>query len=127
MAMCLSLVPSAFAAEGALVDKFTDVPADAWYRDELDYAVYNGYISGTSSTTFSPDAKVTRGQFVTILGRMFGADTSKYTTTKFEDVDIKSWYGPYVEWARDKGIVNGISSKAFAPTNNITVELSTPI
>ena len=122
MVMCLSLVPSAFAAEGASVDKFTDVPADAWYRDELAYALHNGYISGTSETTFAPDALVTRGQFVTILGRMVNADVSQFKTTQFEDVDITSWYGPYVEWARSTGIVNGVSSKQFAPTNNITVE-----
>ena len=35
LVLALSLVPSALAAEGASVDKFTDVPADAWYRDEL--------------------------------------------------------------------------------------------
>lgn len=122
MVMCLSLVPSAFAAEGASVDKFTDVPADAWYRDELAYALHNGYISGTSETTFAPDALVTRGQFVTILGRMVDADVSQFKITQFEDVDITSWYGPYVEWARSTGIVNGVSSKQFAPTNNITVE-----
>lgn len=122
MVMCLSLVPSAFAAEAASVDKFTDVPADAWYRDELAYALHNGYISGTSETTFAPDALVTRGQFVTILGRMVDADVSQFKTTQFEDVNITSWYGPYVEWARSTGIVNGISSKAFAPDNKITVE-----
>ena len=122
MVMCLSLVPSAFAAEGASVDKFTDVPADAWYRDELAYALHNGYISGTSETTFAPDALVTRGQFVTILGRMVNADVSQFKTTQFEDVDITSWYGPYVEWARSTGIVNGVSSTQFAPDNKITVE-----
>ena len=122
LVLALSLVPSAFAEEAASVDKFTDVPADAWYRDELSYALHNGYISGTSETTFAPDALVTRGQFVTILGRMVDADVSQFKTTQFEDVDITSWYGPYVEWARSTGIVNGISSKAFAPTNNITVE-----
>lgn len=122
MVMCLSLVPSAFAAEGASVDKFTDVPADAWYRDELAYALHNGYISGTSETTFAPDALVTRGQFVTILGRMVNAEVSQFKTTQFEDVDITSWYGPYVEWARSTGIVNGVSSTQFAPDNKITVE-----
>ena len=122
MVMCLSLVPSAFAAEAASVDKFTDVPADAWYRDELAYALHNGYISGTSETTFAPDALVTRGQFVTILGRMVNADVSQFKTTQFEDVDITSWYGPYVEWARSTGIVNGVSSTQFAPDNKITVE-----
>ena len=122
LVLALSLMPSAFAAEGASVDKFTDVPADAWYRDELAYALHNGYISGTSETTFAPDALVTRGQFVTILGRMVNADVSQFKTTQFEDVDITSWYGPYVEWARSIGIVNGISSKQFAPDNKITVE-----
>mgnify|MGYP002508370894 CR=1 FL=1 len=34
------------------------VPADAWYRDELAYALHNGYISGTSETTFAPDALI---------------------------------------------------------------------
>ena len=122
LVMCLSLMPSAFAAEGASVDKFTDVPADAWYREELAYAVYNGYISGTSATTFSPEGNITRGQFVTILGRMLKVDTGAYTSSKFTDVDMGSWYGPYVAWAADKGFVNGTSSTTFAPTANITVE-----
>ena len=122
LVMCLSLMPSAFAAEGASVDKFTDVPADAWYREELAYAVYNGYISGTSATTFSPEGNITRGQFVTILGRMLKVDTGAYTSSKFTDVDASSWYGPYVAWAASEGYVNGTSSTTFAPGNNITVE-----
>ena len=63
LVMCLSLVSSALAAETvSAADKFTDVPNGAWYLDELEYAVHNGYISGTSASTFSPDAQVTRGQ-----------------------------------------------------------------
>lgn len=122
--LALSLVPSAFAAgsDRATPAKFTDVPADAWYWDELDYAMYNGYISGTSASTFSPDSPVTRGQFVTILGRMLKVDTSAYTSTSFKDVDASSWYGPYVIWAQSQGFVNGTSSTTFAPNNNITVE-----
>lgn len=120
LVMCLSVVPSAFAAER--VSKFTDVPADAWYREELDYAVYNGYISGTSATTFNPDALVSRAQFVVIIGRMLKVDTSAYTSSKFEDVDPKSWYGPYVAWAADKGYVNGTSSTTFSPDSNLTTE-----
>lgn len=123
--MVVALVPSAFAADADSADpsKFTDVPADAWYWDELDYALYNGYISGTSATTFSPDAKVTRAQFVTMLSRVRNdAPAFEYNTTAFEDVDMSSWYGPAVEWARDKGIVNGVSSTRFAPSDNITVE-----
>lgn len=118
--LALSLMPSAFAAEG--VGGFTDVPSGAWYTEELAYALENGYVSGTSDTTFSPSANLTRAQFVTILGRMLNVDTSLYTSSKFDDVDASSWYGPYVAWAADKGYVNGISVKEFAPNNNLTFE-----
>lgn len=123
LAICLSLVPSTFAAETRNTPaKFTDVPADAWYWVELDYALYNGYISGTSATTFDPSGKVTRGQFVTILGRMMGVQASQYTSSKFVDVDMKSWYGPYVAWAASQGYVNGVSSTRFEPGWTITIE-----
>ena len=130
VALSLSLTPGALAAGDLNIDpsKFTDVPADAWYWDELDYALYNGYTTGTSDTTFSPDEKVTRAQFVTMLGRVRALASGSmyglydYTSTVFEDVDMGSWYGPSVEWARDKGIVSGVSATRFAPNDNITVE-----
>lgn len=123
LVMVLALVPSALAAESdrATPSKFTDVPADAWYWNELDYAMYNGYISGTSATTFSPDSPVTRGQFVTILGRMLRVDADNGTTW-FMDVPETAFYAPYVGWAASKKYVNGTSSTTFAPNNNITVE-----
>lgn len=120
LAICFSLMPTAFAADAA--SKFTDVPADAWYRDELNYALEHGYISGTSETTFSPDNNITRGQFVTILGRMLGAPSSGDGSTKFTDVNASSYYAPYVSWAAQNGFVNGTSSTTFAPDNNITFE-----
>lgn len=121
LVMCLSLIPCAFAAETVRASKFTDVPSNAWYYDELDYAVYNGFISGTTATTFNPDGSLSRAAFVTIMGRMLGAPTSG-GSTKFTDVDAKSWYAPYVAWAAQNKIVNGTSSTTFSPEANITVE-----
>ena len=61
LVMCLSLVSSALAAETvSAADKFTDVPNGKWYLDELEYAVHNGYISGTSAST--PDTPVHTGK-----------------------------------------------------------------
>lgn len=118
--MAMSLATTAFAAEG--VGGFTDVPQGAWYTEELAQALESGFVSGTSSTTFSPSANVTRGQFVTMLGRMLDVNTADYTAKKFDDVDPGSWYGPYVSWAAEKGYVNGVSKTAFAPNNNITFQ-----
>lgn len=118
--LSVSLMPSAFAAEG--VGGFTDVPSGAWYTEELAYALEKGFVSGTSASSFSPDANVSRAQFVTMLGRMLDVNTADYTAKKFDDVDPSSWYGPYVSWAAEKGYVNGISVKEFDPNNNITFE-----
>ncbi len=122
LVICFMLIPCAFAAEiVSASDKFTDVPANAWYLNELNYALANGYISGTSATTFSPSANITRGQFVTILGRMLNAPTTG-GSTRFTDVDATSWYAPYVSWAAANGYVNGTSSTTFSPDALITVE-----
>lgn len=107
---------------GEGVGGFTDVPQGAWYTEELAQALESGFVSGTSSTTFSPSANVTRGQFVTMLGRMLDVNTADYTAKTFDDVDPSSWYGPYVSWAAEKGYVNGVSKTTFAPSNNITFE-----
>ena len=50
---------------------FSDVSADAAYKDAVAWAVQHGVTSGTSSTTFSPDQICTRGQIVTFLYRYF--------------------------------------------------------
>ena len=54
-----------------------------------DKALFNG----TTATTFSPNEGMTRGMFVTVLGRMAGADISAYNTqSQFADVDSKMYY-----------------------------------
>lgn len=52
--IAMSLATTAFAAEG--VGGFTDVPSGAWYTEELAYALEKGFVSGTSASSFSPDA-----------------------------------------------------------------------
>jgi hypothetical protein len=60
--------------------------------------------------------------FVTVLGRINGADVSGYKETKFNDVKIDSWYGGYVEWASKNGIASGVSDDRFGPNTPITRE-----
>ena len=51
---------------------FTDVVSDAWYYEAVSFAYANRLFNGTSETTFSPDLTMTRGMFVTVLGRFAG-------------------------------------------------------
>ena len=52
---------------------FTDVPANAYYRDAVAWAKETGVVLGTTPTTFSPKDPCTRAQIVTILYRFMGA------------------------------------------------------
>ena len=65
---------------------------------------------------------MTRGMFVTALGRLAGIDQADYKTGKFTDVKADAYYAPYVNWAAEKGIVNGTSATTFSPDTNITRE-----
>ena len=101
--------------------KFTDITAH-WGKEYIDYAVGRGLLSGTSDSTFSPDAAMTRGMLVTVLGRMNGADTKAYTVSSFTDVAADKYYLPYVEWAYKKGIVKGTGNQQFMPDRAVTRE-----
>ena len=78
---------------------YKDVDQTQWYHNAVDYVLGNALMKGTGKTTFSPDATLTRGMVVTVLGRMAGVKTSDYTGTSFSDVKAGSWYAPYVQWA----------------------------
>lgn len=50
---------------------FTDLDADQYYYDAVLWAVENEITTGTTSTTFEPNATCTRGQIVTFLYRAY--------------------------------------------------------
>lgn len=100
---------------------FEDI-ANHWAKEDIEFAVNRGLFSCTSTSSFSPDIEMTRGMFVTVLGRMANADVSIYTESKFTDVKRDSYYMGYIEWANKNGIIKGISNEKFAPESAITRE-----
>lgn len=101
---------------------YKDVDQTQWYHNAVDYVLGNDLMKGTGKTTFSPDATLTRGMVVTVLGRMAGVKTSDYTGTSFSDVKAGSWYAPYVQWASKQGLVKGYEDGTFKPEQNVTRE-----
>lgn len=102
---------------------FKDITAKDWFvkNGSIDYAYNKGLFAGITPTTFEPNTSVTRGMFVTVLGRLHGAKGSK-ATTKFTDVKKSAYYSGYVAWASKNGIVSGISDTSFAPEASVTRE-----
>ena len=98
---------------------FTDVSAEAYYYDAVLWAVEQGITSGTSATTFSPDATVNRGQTVTFLWRANGSPVVDYAMS-FTDVDANAYYAGAVRWAVSEGITSGTSGNSFSPNADCT-------
>ena len=100
---------------------FTDITGH-WAADNILFAASRGLLSGTSDITFSPGTGMTRGMFVTALGRLAGINPDSYQTGKFTDVKADAYYAPYVNWAAQTGIVEGVTATTFAPDTNINRE-----
>ena len=95
---------------------FVDVSADAYYAKAVAWAVEQGIVSGTSATTFSPDAVCTRAQSVAFLYRAFGEKVNK--AAGFSDVSADAYYADAVAWAVENGVASGIGGGLFAPDQN---------
>ena len=90
-------VKAVFVREGSAVvtpvTSFTDVAESFWAYNEIQWAAENGYMTGTTSTTFNPNGTVTRQQVWMILARMSGARPADMAAAK--------------TWAVSNGISDG--------------------
>lgn len=100
---------------------FTDIEGH-WAKENIEFVVREGLFSGTSETTFSPNMAMTRGMFVTVLGKMAKADVKGYKDSSFSDVKTNAYYMGYIEWAGNNNIIKGIGNGKFAPDQPITRE-----
>ena len=100
---------------------FKDVDGH-WAKDYIVYLALNSYVNGMGQQLFEPNYKMSRAMFVTLIGRIYGVDCNVYTVSAFGDVNINEWYGPYVAWAAQTGIVTGFEDGTFLPNQTITRE-----
>lgn len=109
---------------GIDVPEFTDVPKDAWYHDYVYDLVYRGVVNGMTATTYEPEGKLTRAQFVKLLAcSLEEAETLKTYEGQHPFTDSEGhWAETYIAWAKDKGIVEGVSATEFDPEAPITRE-----
>ena len=128
-AMLLTMLPVSALAQTTTAqtaqdtNPFTDVKKSDWYYTAVQYARVNGFFGGVSKTLFAPGGTMTRGMFVTVLGRMAGVDPANYTEAlEFSDVAADAYYAPYVQWAAKYGITNGTGGGKFAPDRLISRE-----
>ena len=103
----------------SMTTSFTDVKSGAYYEKAVAWAVENNVTTGTSSTTFSPDASVTRAQAVTLLYNAAGAPAVS-DTVSFADVAADAYYADAAAWAAANGVTAGTSATTFSPNDACT-------
>ena len=99
--------------------RFEDVREDDWFYSYVIDADQGDLMHGTSSTTFSPYANLTRGQMAVILYRMSGEPDMENPST-FPDVAPDAYYADAVAWAQEGGYIQGLGSGEFAPSRPAT-------
>ena len=112
LTLVLALTPAVPALAGET--GFADVAEDAWYAEEVAWAVENGITDGVGDNRFDPSGEVNRAQIVTFLWRMAGEPAPTAIET-FSDVEMGSWYETAVQWAVENGITDGTGDDQFSP------------
>lgn len=125
IAVLLSIALLAAAAFCAGAAVYLDTQ-NHWAAAYIDEATSKGLFAGVDDLHFSPDTDMTRGMFVTVLGRTAGVDPSDYDPAflahYFTDVDVHAYYAPFVAWAVSVGVTDGVGDGRFAPELSVTRE-----
>ena len=121
LALSAGMVPAVSAAGHSM----TDIVGH-WAEPDIAWVLDMGLFNGTSATSFNPNGTMTRGMFVTVLGRYAGIDPNDYEDwylpELYRDVNPDAYYAPYINWATRHGITSGTGGKSFSPDLPITRE-----
>ena len=113
----LPILPS--GGQSAWKNPYQDVTDSSSYYEAVRYVTEKGLMNGTSASTFSPDAAMTRAMMVTILWRMEKEPAA--LRSNFMDLTA-DWYRTAVDWAAETGVVNGVGNGKFAPNATLSLE-----
>ena len=105
-----------YAASG-----FSDVEDGRWSAGSIEYAVKKSYMNGVGGGLFDPEGSLTRAMVATVLWRREGSPAPA-APSGFSDVPSGEWYTDAVAWAKETGVVKGLTETTFGPDEYITRE-----
>ncbi len=103
---------------------FTDI-AGHWAASYISFVTEREIFVGTGDGIFSPDTGMTRAMFATAIGRLYErlyVEIKTSGTQTFTDCDYDAYYGKYVDWASENGIIGGYGNGRFGPDDLVTRE-----
>lgn len=100
---------------------FNDVADTAWYAKAVNALASKGLLKGAEGNFYRPNEKITRAEFIAILGRLDGTNIDDATSMAFRDVKKGAWYYNSISWALANNIASGYG-KEFKPNAPISRE-----
>lgn len=101
---------------------FSDVKADAWYANAVNWAGENHVIAGYENNTFKPNAPITREEMCVVLENYIQKveqAVPEHRAFAFpDDEEISSWAEKSVYACYDRGLVSGDEKGNFNPSDN---------
>ena len=121
--LALVMLAAALAAAIPVSAKtgFSDVEDDRWSLAPITYTVNKGYMNGVGGGKFDPEGFLTRAMVATVLWRRQGSPAPS-APSGFTDVPDGEWYTDAVAWAKETGVVKGLTETTFGPDESITRE-----
>ena len=99
--------------------EFNDVAQTAWYSNAVSFIAARGITSGTGNGNYSPDVKLTRGDFLAMMMKAYGIAPDTAFNDNFSDAG-NTYYTGYLAAAKRLGISGGVGDNMFAPNKEIT-------
>ena len=93
-----------------------DVDQSEWYANAVNWCVAHGIMTGydDGSNTFGPNDSLTREQMCKVLAIATKADYASADPAKYNALlgteETDEWARPFVVWAVDEGLVNGVDN-----------------
>lgn len=114
---------------------FSDVKKDAWYASAVGCLKEMGVVNGKTPTVYAPGDLVTRAEFFKLMTEAYMALYPEVETewrtamgsakATFADVKASDWYAGYVNFAYEKGLLNGYveDGKRYAKGNQTVIRI----
>lgn len=109
LAVSLAAGCLAVSAQAVSVSDFTDVSSGDWFYDAVSYSVSKGLFLGVSETSFAPNDYMTRGMFITVLGRYAGVDPDDWCTATVTASSVRLRSGPGTDYKELTALSKGTS------------------
>lgn len=90
-----------------------------WAWDSISYVMKEGLMTGNEYGEFTPQFPLTRGMFVTVLGRLSGVEAGE-SPSGFADIPSGHYAAPYAAWAKETGVMVGLEDGSFGVNSSLT-------